>query len=237
MQSIVISSWNVRGLGNDVAKANVRSLIKESKPLVLLIQETKCQDWSNNLLDTIWDASNHDWASVNAICLSGGLLTVWDSNFFDMNKQFSSNHILWCRGVINSYNKRVNVVNVHGPLKDGEKVVFWSHLSKLVLDYGLEAICIMGDFNNIRDKKDREGCLYQDKDTEGFNLFIENHDLREITGDNFKFTWFGPRGKKSRLDRILVNDVWAENIGWFARGWSRRNSDHCPISLQSSMRD
>lgn len=40
----------------------------------------------------------------------------------------------------------------------------------------------------------------------GFNQFIDDANLLDLTLVDGLFTWFGPMGKKSRLDRALVND-------------------------------
>lgn len=218
MQSLVITSWNIRGLGNDIARDNVRHLIKETNTNVLLIQESKCQDWSNNHLSFIWDSSFHSWIAVNAVGFSGGMLMSWDSGLLSLSEKFRSHHILWCRGMIKNHNKPINIANIHGPHKEKDKVSFWMQLRHLVELYNEEAICIMGDFNRIRVKEDKEGCIYQDKDSKRFNSFIEDMGLFEVRGENFTFTWFGPKNKKNKLDRVLINKEWCPEFKWVTKG-------------------
>lgn len=95
----------------------------------------------------------------------------------------------------------------------------------------------MGDFNSVRTEADMEGCIHQERDTIRFNKFINDLALIEVPGSDFKFTWFGPRKKKSVLDRVLINDLWSDDIHWITKGWSHHNSDHIPISLLSYVRD
>lgn len=66
----------------------------------------------------------------------------------------------------------------------------------------------MGDFNSIKKKEDRAGSVYNNRDSLLFNAFMKESDLLEIEGLNFSDTWFGPTNKKSKLDRVLVNEVW-----------------------------
>lgn len=59
----------------------------------------------------------------------------------------------------------------------------------------------------------------------------------KLEGDNFFFTWFGPTGKKNKLDRVIVNEAWMKSNSWRVIGWHRRSSDHVPISLLGDRRD
>lgn len=54
-----------------------------------------------------------------------------------------------------------------------------------------------------------------------------------MNGINYTFTWFGPGNKKSKFDRIIVNDLWLKSSSRKAIGWNRRKSDHLPITVQS----
>lgn len=63
----------------------------------------------------------------------------------------------------------------------------------------------MGDFNCIRKKEDREGGIYNNKDTVWFNSFFNETCLIELEGGDYKLKWFSPYNKKSKLDRVIVN--------------------------------
>lgn len=95
----------------------------------------------------------------------------------------------------------------------------------------------MGDFNSIRSKEDRFACNYYKRDKKAFNEFIDNHDLIEMVGANYSYTWFGPNNKKSKLDRVVVNSAWISMNNWKVVSWNWRNSDHSPISLISDETD
>lgn len=49
-----------------------------------------------------------------------------------------------------------------------------------------------------------------------------------------KFTWFGSLGKKSKLDRFLLNLSWSLNNAWQSSGDGRLVSDHIPIILKAN---
>lgn len=92
----------------------------------------------------------------------------------------------------------------------------------------------MGDFNSIRRKEDIMNCVYNMRDTENFNKFMEDTRLIEIEGISSEFTWFGPKEKKSRLDRVVVNELWLSSQVWKLSASHRRNSDHTPLYLSGN---
>lgn len=206
MQDLTISSWNVRGANGSVARSNIRKLVSQSKANILFLQETKCSSWSDLLMNSIWDSNIYEWEVVNSTGNSGGLLIFWKKSLLTVEQVTCSSCWIWCKGKVNG-EYPVNLINVYGPHDPLEKSVFWNHLRNIVSASIDEPLCILGDFNSIRSKEDREGCIYSDRDSKLLNEFLEDHNLLEIDGSNFKFTWFGPGNKKSKLDRAIVNDV------------------------------
>lgn len=51
---------------------------------------------------------------------------------------------------------------------------------------------------------------------------------------NSRFTWYGPNGKQSKLDRVLLNAEWAFLGNWSSTALPRRNSDHRPLVTKYS---
>lgn len=76
----------------------------------------------------------------------------------------------------------------------------------MVLTLENDYICVIGDFNCIRDDSERSNCVCRRLDITGFNEFINDANLLELSLSNSEFTWFGPLGRKSRLDRVFVID-------------------------------
>lgn len=59
-----------------------------------------------------------------------------------------------------------------------------------------------------------------------FNAFIKDANLMDLEMKNDNFTWFGPQGKCSKLDRLLVNSNWLESGSWSIVSLCRLASDH-----------
>lgn len=97
MNNLILSRWNVRGINNKVAVNNVKRLLRDSRANILIFQETKCQDWSDRVLNSIWDSSNHGWITVNSVGAAGGLLLSWDKQFIHFLEVNRSQHWIWCK--------------------------------------------------------------------------------------------------------------------------------------------
>lgn len=100
-----------------------------------------------------------------------------------------------------------------------------------------ESFCLIGDFNCIRDEVERINCIYNGRNSEVVNEFIENLNLLDLDLVNTQYTWFGPNDEKSRLDRILLSIVWYSVGHWEASALGRKGSDHKPLLLMASSCD
>lgn len=236
MNNLIFTSWNVRGINNRIAVKNVKRLLRDSRANILILQETKCHDWSDRVVDSFWDSSSHGWIAVNSLGTAGGLLISWDKQYISFSEVQRSHHWLWCKGDLPS-GSSIYLVNVYGPHDLDEKQIFWSDLRTIVRQVSDSPICLIDDFNSIRNKKDRINYVYNNRDSINFNLFMEDTGLIELEGINFSFTWFGCKDKKSRLDRVLVNVEWLSYHAWKVHAGHRRNSDHLPLILSSDFTD
>ncbi|XP_019168532.1 PREDICTED: uncharacterized protein LOC109164453 [Ipomoea nil] len=97
----------------------------------------------------------------------------------------------------------------------------------------------MGDFNDIRNSTEKIGTHpHPQWLIRGFNDGIESSGLRDFDFDGCQFTWEKSRGTPNwiweKLDRVLVNDAWAERFGnATARSLTVPTSDHLPLFLNT----
>ncbi|WOH14847.1 hypothetical protein DCAR_0934373 [Daucus carota subsp. sativus] len=131
----------------------------------------------------------------------------------------------------------MEIGNVYGPHRSEAKMEVWISLRDLVYSHYDEPICLMGDFNCVCSREDKENCVYNQRDINRFNAFLRECNLIESSDTHRGFTWFGPGNKKSKLDRDFVNDLWLIGRNWLAKKWNRRSSDHCPISIFQQPQD
>ncbi|KAK1390508.1 hypothetical protein POM88_018686 [Heracleum sosnowskyi] len=107
-----------------------------------------------------------------------------------------------------------SVINVYSAQDPVSKRTLWAVLANITANQQSECLYFIGDINSIRDDSERANCSYRRIDIDGFNHFIDNSNLQELALVNSEFTWFGPGGKRSKLDRALVNSVWWSKGHW-----------------------
>lgn len=80
----------------------------------------------------------------------------------------------------------------------------WKQISDIKNKHQGEPLFIIGDFNSILHDTDRDQCSYRRLDMDNFRDFMIDNGLSEIPPNNFKYTWFGPDRKSSKLDRVSL---------------------------------
>lgn len=162
-------------------------------------------------------------------------MTCWDVDLFQCKGSAQSKHWIWVQMKATASNTLFNFINVYSPLTLSEKRILWRELLQIMEVVKDELICLVGDFNSIRDVKERSNCCYRRSDMQGFNCFIKDANLLDLEMENDSFTWFGPQGKCSKLDRFLVNEVWLESGQWTVKALCKLSSDHKPILLSCNL--
>lgn len=204
----------------------VRDTSRKSSAKFLCIQETKCNNWPTNGLKLLGNSVNENWLAQNSDGASGGLVTSWYADLFYCIGWAQSQFWIWVQLKSRVNNGWFNIVNVYSPLTLAGKKLLWKELLQIMEAVPNEPICLVGDFNCIRDPKERANCTFRRTDIKGFNSFIKNANLMDLEMENKSFTWFGPQGKCSKLDRFLVNSLWFESGMWNVKALSRLSSDH-----------
>lgn len=229
MDQIKIISWNVRGACGGLARDNVKQVLFRNQANVLMLQETKCKSWSDAMRDSIWSLKNHLWVEVDAVGLSGGLVLSWESDLLTDVVVVKNQNWIWIRGLLN--NKFVNMVNVYGPISFEKKRRCFRELIEVVIKCHIEPLCLIGDFNCVSSPEDRVNCNFKFYEGRLLKDLIDAGGLWDIPLSLPKFTWFGPQGKKSRIDRAIVNQEWFDENRWHLNSLPRKQSDHRPLFL------
>ena len=72
-----ITTWNIRGLGSRRKQRNLVNRIREEKPDIVFIQETKCSVERIHEKHSKW-VNRYEYLEVKANTFVGGILIVWD---------------------------------------------------------------------------------------------------------------------------------------------------------------
>lgn len=165
--------------------------------------------------------------------LSGGLITFWDPSLLSLLSQDGDKHWLRTRCKLKPQDAIISIINIYAPHAIGEKLALWERLRDLLEELPDDRVCLIRDFNSVRDASERSNCIYRDSDSKYLNEFIRNLELHDIRSFNSTFTWCGRNGKRSKLDRCLLNWNWFEKETWQVRVLDRKNSDHRAILLNT----
>lgn len=126
---------------------------------------------------------------------------------------------IWIRGSVANKKLAINCVNIYNPLDNGLKQEVWKDVGNFLIDHENEPCCVFSDFNGILNDEERSNCSYRRSDSKLFRLLLKDHDLWDVPLVNFKYTWFGPDNRSSKLDRALINHAWmGKENQWFSEG-------------------
>jgi hypothetical protein len=236
---MIISSFNIRGLGGRVKRSKVKELVFKEKVDFLALQETKLEVVTDTLCYSIWGNEDCCWAFLPSMGNSGGILSIWRKSisrliFTFIGEGFVGVCLEW--GVENHV---VFVVNIYSKCDMVGKRRLWDSLVMSKGGFGGGKWCVVGDFNAVLDGEERRGVNvnpYRSSSLElvEFQLFVNSMELEDIPVVGRKFTWFHPNGRTmSRIDRAFVSDDWIALWGSPSLWVHPRDvSDHCPIVLR-----
>ncbi|XP_071688812.1 uncharacterized protein [Rutidosis leptorrhynchoides] len=121
------------------------------------------------------------------------------------------------------------IVNVYAPHQENKKKVVWTQLANIALKWP-GPICVLGDFNSVCCPGEILREMIDATSITNFNNFIAIASLIDQPLTNDEFTWEGPLGKFSRIDRVLANHAWVSRCPEAILQTVHSNSlDHKPI--------
>ncbi|GJU19408.1 RNA-directed DNA polymerase, eukaryota, reverse transcriptase zinc-binding domain protein [Tanacetum coccineum] len=168
-------------------------------------------------LKTMWGNFAFDYVCSMARGHSGGLISMWDPNFF-------SNESIWCDDCY--------MVNIYSPQDQVSKLALWNRLQDFMHHHNGSYI-MFGDMNAVRNEQERVGSIFNNIEADYFNSFIDATGLVDLPIGGRCFTWMNKAGTKlSKLDRFLISEDVIDllpdiRITALDRIWS----DHNPILL------
>jgi hypothetical protein len=236
---MILSSFNIRGLGELVKRNAIKELIRQEKVDFLAIQETKLEVISDSLCFNIWGGEDCQWVYIPAVGNSGGLLSIWCKSAASLIFSFSGESFVGVCLEWGVLKRRCFIVNVYSKCNMSGKRILWEHLVASKNSLGSGAWCILGDFNAVLNRGERKGQNHLDVVSSSiemveFGEFVSDMELVDLPLLGRRFTWYHPNGSTmSRIDRVLVShdwlDYWANPSLWVL---SRTVSDHFPLVVR-----
>jgi exonuclease III len=236
MDSNGILIWNVRGLNDRAKRDSIKSLVLDTMPSIVCLQETKLSSISDFDIITILGSAYSNFIFSPCIGTRGGILVAWrDINLstgvsvikeFSVSVQFQllSGQLLW-------------FIGVYGPHQDNLKLAFLQELG-VVRNECEGPWIIAGDFNMIFRAEDKNNSNINRALLGDFRSWINSMELKELPLCGRRFTWSNQREDPTlvKLDHVFYTNSWEE---FFPDCMLFSNasvaSDHCPLTLKLKM--
>lgn len=167
--------------------------------------------------------------------LSGGILAGINKDYFDVLHIEKGAYFLRALVFDKSAKFHWNLVAVYGDAQADRKASFLAELARLYHDNPIPCL-IGGDFNIIRNEKERNKPANNDHCSFMFNAIIEQAGLRELPLNGRKFTWPNnlPDPTYEKLDMVLMCPAWEEKYPLsILQAFAREISDHTPLFLDT----
>jgi exonuclease III len=229
-----VLSVNIRGLGSRGKPGWINRLKNESGVSFIGLQETMSNNVKSAMVSSFWGGLGHDFESVEAEGNSGGILSIWDPNFFYKDSVVKDPNFLLVSGSLSDGKTRINFLNVYAPQDNTSKRSLWDRVLRIIQS-GSGWWVIFGDFNAVRNQEERKNSVFDPVCSRDFNAFVDEAGLREYDLIGKKFTYMvNHRGvcKLSRIDRVFVcENVFNKWSNGYVRALNREKSDHAPLLL------
>ncbi|KAJ9565542.1 hypothetical protein OSB04_001508 [Centaurea solstitialis] len=220
----IVLSWNLNGLGKGEKRLWINDTVMQRNIGILCLQETKTsvqQEWQ---ISSIWRGKSVGFVSLDAIGNSAGILTVWDTNLFDVSDSCKQEGFVAVWGVWKEKQIPLGGINVYAPQCVSSRRSLWHAIQWVVRTNGDSAWIVCGDFNEVRFPEERLGSVFDSLGARSFNDFIFSTGLTDLNLGGRKYTWMKADLSGSLAYCILVC-------------LPRLLSDHCPILMETGNPD
>jgi exonuclease III len=227
-------SWNCRGLGHPRAIRDLCQKVKEKRPTILFLMETKC---GKNKMEVIRSKLGFEGSfEIELMGRSGGLALLWKEAGRLEIQNFTRHHI---NAVVRPVcgNLQWKLTCFYGHPETAKRHESWALLTHLNSYQPDPWLCI-GDFNEIVNQDEKMGgALRRESQMDQFREALENCGLSDLGYKGAKFTWSNCQHDgnfiQERLDRAVANKAWCELIATYeVQVLAARSSDHTPLFLQ-----
>ncbi|XP_058103363.1 uncharacterized protein LOC131246914 [Magnolia sinica] len=175
--------------------------------------ETKCPNFNDRLLGSLWRAADVSWVAKDSMGSAGGILVAWKNSAWQVLNSWTGKFFVSV--ILQHISSRFTCCfsSIYGPSQDRDRKAFWEELS-LSRQKFVGACCIAGDFDIVRNSQEKSHSRSNTPTMKQFSDWIKEEELVDLPILGARFTWSNGRESPTmcRLDRTT--------------------SDHHPISLE-----
>ena len=93
-----IISLNVNGARLGHKRKWVKDLVRQNKVQFLCIQETKSNRLNDFDVNALWGRNNKNWVASPSTGISGGIISIWDTEAVDIEDTEVDRHVVIAKG-------------------------------------------------------------------------------------------------------------------------------------------
>lgn len=236
MDNLRITSFNVRGMNNNVKRKCVFRMLKDKKQDIVCIQESY-------ITSRVFDQWKKEWGGEMVYCEGtnhgrGQIILMRKGFPYDFTECVNQDRILGI--TFKTENKSFSIFNVYAPCRDRETKDFLLHLKNVISLCDSEHKIVCGDFNAVLDNNLDiiSGERHATSVVDSFNNLTHDCDLHDVwrvfNRDLKEYSW-SRRTRDTfiarRLDYILINRE-ALDITSETNFFSVPSSDHRGICIE-----
>lgn len=105
----------------------LRKFIHKHQPCFFFIQESK--SINTKLINSVWNDAQVQWSFSPSMGNSGGLISLWNADFFTINNSHSERHWIAINGIIKHLHFHCNLINIYNPCSAAERALVWDSLT------------------------------------------------------------------------------------------------------------
>lgn len=113
-------------MGSSTKKRFLAKLIKDRNPDVIMIQESKIEKIEASAIHRFWGNSNVEFAEARAVGTSGGLITMWNKDSFQLYSVLASRHFIIATGCLKEL--VCTLVNIYAPNEERGRRELWEEI-------------------------------------------------------------------------------------------------------------
>ncbi|GJW40621.1 cytochrome P450 [Tanacetum coccineum] len=174
-----ILSLNIRGVGEAHKRSWVKRVCLEQKVNFLGIQETMTGKLCNFDIQSMWHNSCFDFVYKKSEGKSGGIVAIWDTNFFSLSTRLEGDGYLALLGNWKNIREVCLLIIVYAPQDQRKKKKLWLDVTRIVVNHDSLSI-VLGDFNEVRNESERKGTIFDPRGASSFNNFIASSGLCDL---------------------------------------------------------
>jgi exonuclease III len=232
---MIVAIWNLRGAGKKGISTCLTDTIKDYGVDFIGLQETMEKYYTTAFFRKIEPENAFFWKWIPSVGKSGGILCGAKNETLGVQAVKLGDFMVLMSLWGNVKTCKSSIIVVYGPAHEERKTAFLVEMASFCNAVDGPYV-IVGDFNILRNVREKNKPTSLPHSSEVFNLVIHSLSLREVHMKGGLYTWSNKQKDPTlkKLDRVLMSPNWEDLFPLvFVRKVVRDQSDHNMLIVDS----